>query len=122
MTSRASADQQDVAQPSVSGAPSNDDQPDDAVPTPERQAELRAAYDANVVAGRAPYTNVRLRTRGEVRWILQERVWSGEPDAYTVKYVLTPKGEEARAADLRGVNLSHICLRDVYLRRADLSG
>jgi hypothetical protein len=57
-----------------------------------------------------------------VRWILQERGWSGEYDAYTVKYVLTPKGEEARAADLRGVNLSHVSLRDVYLRRADLSG
>src|SRR5689334_12293479 len=42
--------------------------------------------------------------------------------ACAVKYVLTPKGEEARAADLRGVNLSHVPLRDVYLRRADLSG
>jgi len=122
MTFRASADQQDVAQPAVRGAVTRDQQPDDTTPTPERQAELRAAYDANIAAGRPPYANVRLNTRGEVRWILQERGWSGEPDAYTVKYVLTPKGEEARPADLRGVNLSHVCLRDVYLRRADLSG
>ena len=122
MTSRASVDQQDVAQPAARGAAPSDGQPDDTTPTSERQAELRAAYDANIAAGRAPYANVRLNTRGEVRWILQERGWSGEPDAYTVKYVLTPKGEEARPADLRGVNLSHVCLRDVYLRRADLSG
>jgi Pentapeptide repeats (8 copies) len=120
MTSRASADQQDAALPAARGA--TDQQPDDTAPTPERQAELRAAYEANAAAGRPPYANVRLRSRGEVRWILQERGWSGEYDAYTVKYVLTPKGEEARPADLRGVNLSHLILRDIYLRRADLSG
>jgi hypothetical protein len=28
------------------------DQPDDSEPTPERQAELRAAYAANVAAGK----------------------------------------------------------------------
>jgi uncharacterized protein YjbI with pentapeptide repeats len=122
MTSRLSASQQEVALPSTRGVASAAEQPDDSTPAPERQAELRAAYDANVATGRSPYANVRLRSRGEVRWVLQERGWSGEYDAYTVKYVLTPKGEEARAADLRGVNLSHVCLRDVYLRRADLSG
>jgi len=120
MTSRASAEQQDAAPPTARGAATTE--PDDTIPTLERQAELRATYDANIAAGRPPYENVRLRSRGEVRWILQERDWSGEYDAYTVKYVLTPKGEEARAADLRGVNLSHVPLRDVYLRRADLSG
>jgi pentapeptide repeat protein len=122
MTSRLSAGQQVVALPSTHGAGPAEEQPDDSAPVPVRQAELRVAYDANVASGRPPYANVRLRSRGEVRWILQERGWSGEYDAYTVKYVLTPKGEEARAADLRGVNLSHVCLRDVYLRRADLSG
>ena len=29
-------------------------EPDDREPTPERQAELRAVYDENVAAGRAP--------------------------------------------------------------------
>src|SRR5262249_16885634 len=120
MASRTSTDQLDVALPAVHDAAANE--PDDTVPTLERQAELRAAYDANVAGGRPPYANVRLRSRGEVGWILQERGWSGEYDAYTVKYVLTPNGEEAMAADLRGVNLSHVPLRDMYLRRADLSG
>jgi Pentapeptide repeats (8 copies) len=122
MTSRASAGQQDVALLSARAAATDEERPDDTMPAPERQAELRAAYDANVATGRPPYANTRLRSRGEVRWILQEREWSGEYDAYTVKYVLTPKGDEAAPADLRGVNLSHVRLRDVYLRRADLSG
>src|SRR5262249_26043639 len=116
MTSRVSAGQQDVALPTAQGAAHDVEAPDDTQPSPDRQAELRATYDANVAVGRPPYTNTRLRSRGEVRWVLQERGWSGEHDAYTVKYALAPKGEEARAADLRGVNLSHVRLRDVYLR------
>jgi hypothetical protein len=122
MTSRVSTRQQDVAPPAVRDTATADEQPDDTTPTPERQAEMRAAYNANIAAGRAPYAGIRLRSRGEVNWVLRERGWSGEPDAYTVKYMLTPKGEEARPADLRGVNLSHVRLRDVHLRRADLSG
>jgi uncharacterized protein YjbI with pentapeptide repeats len=100
----------------------DDIQPDDAEPLEERQGELRAAYEANVAAGRPPYATTRLRSRGEVAWVLRERGWSGEYDAYTVKYVLTPRGQEAAAADLRGANLGHVRLRDVYLRRADMSG
>lgn len=95
---------------------------DDQPPSPERRAELRAAYDANVAAGNPPYQNVRLQSRGELTWILSERGWSGEYDAYTVKYVLKPRGESHMHADLRGVNLSHVTLRDVFLRLADLSG
>lgn len=83
---------------------------------------LEAAYEANVAAGKPPYQNVRLQSRGELLWILRERGWSGEYDAYTVKYVLKPRGESHERADLRGVNLSHVCLGDVFLRLADLSG
>jgi hypothetical protein len=54
---------------------------DDSEPTPERQAELRAACDANVTAGKAPYEGVHIRTRGELSWIMHERDWSGEPRA-----------------------------------------
>lgn len=96
-------------------------QPDDSDPAPERQAELRAAYEANVSAGRPPYTDVQIRSRGEVMWILRERGWSGRYGAYTVKYVLKPRGQSAEPADLRRANLGHVCLGDVYLRRADLS-
>jgi hypothetical protein len=33
---------------------------------------VRAAYEANVVAGKAPFEKVRIRTLGEVQWILRE--------------------------------------------------
>ncbi|HEX9068420.1 MAG TPA: pentapeptide repeat-containing protein [Ktedonobacterales bacterium] len=97
-------------------------QPDDAAPGGERQAELRAAAEANRLAGKPPYANVQIRTRGELQWALRENGWDGEHDAYTVKYVLKPQGKDMPAADLRQVNLGHVCLGDVYLRRVDLSG
>lgn len=40
--------------------------PDTSAPSPERQAELRAAYEANVAAGKAPYAGVRITTLSEV--------------------------------------------------------
>ncbi len=51
-------------------------EPDDNVPTPERQAELRAAYEKNVVEGKAPYARVEIRSLGELQWVMQERGWS----------------------------------------------
>jgi hypothetical protein len=36
-----------------------------SVPTPERQAELRAAYEANVAAGEPPYDRAEIRTPSE---------------------------------------------------------
>jgi hypothetical protein len=97
-------------------------QPDDREPTPERQAELRAAYDANVAAGRAPYEGVEIRTRGEVQWILLERGWLGEQQ-------ITYERERVNLsrADLGGTNLSgtHLRAASLYgtrLRRANLSG
>jgi hypothetical protein len=41
-------------------------EPDDSEPTPERQAELRAAYEKNVAEGKASYEGVAIRTRGEL--------------------------------------------------------
>jgi hypothetical protein len=97
-------------------------QTDDSEPSPERQAELRAAYAANSAAERPPYADVRLVSRGELVWVLSERAWSGEYDAYTVKYVLKPRGQPHTPADLRRVNLGHVALGEVYLRMADLTG
>ncbi|MGZ3601809.1 MAG: hypothetical protein ACXWQ5_19425, partial [Ktedonobacterales bacterium] len=69
-----------------------DTQPDDTEPSVERQTELRAAYAANVAANKPPYADVRIRTRGELFWVLRERGWSGRHDAYTVKYTIKPRG------------------------------
>jgi uncharacterized protein YjbI with pentapeptide repeats len=98
--------------------------PDDSEPTLERQAELRAVYEANVAAGNAPYEGVEIRTQGEVNWILHERNWSSES--------LFPEEYEEERIDLRGVsfdrtNLSGVHLDGAYLSNAsfnltDLSG
>jgi hypothetical protein len=53
-------------------------EPDTSEPTPERQAELRAAYEANIAAGKPPYWGVGIRTMGEVQWILRGRDWSAD--------------------------------------------
>ena len=103
-------------------APAARAEPDSATPGAERRAELQAAYEANVGAGRPPYAGVIIRTHGELVWILAERGWTGEHDAYTVKYVLAPRGQTSPPADLRQANLSHVVLGDVLLRRADLAG
>jgi hypothetical protein len=97
-------------------------EPNDSEPTPERQAELQAARAANLAAGQPPYADVRLVSRGELTWVMRTHGWSGDFDAYTVKYELKPRGQSHAPADLRGVNLSHLVLRDVMLRLADLSG
>jgi Pentapeptide repeats (8 copies) len=87
-------------------------QPDDSEPTPERQAELRAAYEANVAAGKAPYDGVRIPTLGELRWVMQEHRWSGDDEP--------PEGYER--ANLSGANLESANLRGANLAGANLSG
>ncbi len=93
-----------------------------AAPSLERQAELRAASAANIQAGSAPYSSVRIRTRGEVEWIMAEHGWSGQEAEYTVKYELIPHGKTVERANLSGAWLAEIDLSGMRLRRADLRG
>jgi hypothetical protein len=92
-------------------------EPDTSEPTPERQAELRAAYEANVAAGKPPYENVWIRTLGAVHWILRERDWS--VDSFLPNGMQRPN---LRGADLFDANLSGATLSDMDLRDANLSG
>ncbi|HET9981233.1 MAG TPA: pentapeptide repeat-containing protein [Ktedonobacterales bacterium] len=94
----------------------------DSAPSPERQAELRAACAANLATGAPPYVGVRIRTRGEVAWIMDEHGWSGQEDEYTVKYTLIPQGKMAERANLRGAWMAEVDLTGMLLRRADLRG
>ena len=87
-------------------------QPDDSAPTPERQAELQAAYEENIGAGKAAYAGVHIRTRGELYWVTQERRWSGELNL----------PEASERANLSGANLNSADLRNASLQGADLSG
>jgi uncharacterized protein YjbI with pentapeptide repeats len=109
--------------PTATATTANRSGPDTSEPTPERQANLRAAYEANVAAGKPPYQGVPIRTLGELQWILRERGWS-------VAHGIPKKGKQhpnLRGADLRyatlsGANLSHANVRSARLRRATLSG
>jgi uncharacterized protein YjbI with pentapeptide repeats len=97
-------------------------QPDDREPSPERQAELRAAYEANVTAGKAPYAGVRIRTRGELRWIMQECRWSGGaslPEGYERAEL---SGADFFRADLSGASLNGANLSGADFFQANLSG
>ena|SRR5215469_5959082 len=84
------------------------DGPDDREPTPERQAALRAAYLANVEAGKAPYAGVRITRRGELLWVLTGRGWL--------------QIEESPAPNLRDADLSQTNLSSIDLQVADLRG
>jgi hypothetical protein len=86
-------------------------EPDDGEPSPERQAELRAAYKVNSAAGKAPYESVIIASRGELHWVLREHRWSGEAQL--------PEGYER--ANLSGANLSFTNVRNIALWGADAS-
>jgi hypothetical protein len=90
---------------------SDDAEPDDSEPTPERQAELQAAYQANAKAGRAPYAGVHVRSQGELLWIAQARHWWVAPGAVEVADQPTLNRGSVSGANLRevyraGVNLT----------------
>jgi hypothetical protein len=96
------------------------EQPDDNEPTPERQHELRAAYSENVNANRAPYTDVWIRTRGELFWIMHEHNWLNKDNTSKNRSV-NLSGARFTGTDLSGVFLSGADLSNSYFFRADLS-
>jgi len=104
-----------------SGAVSEEEKPDDSEPTPERQAELRAAYEANVAAGKAPYEGVPIFTRGELSWVMRERDWSDELDEEGKAHV-NLSGATLYAANLSGAILHFANLSGAILAEAKLSG
>jgi hypothetical protein len=111
---------QQIATATVTAASQNE--PDTSEPTPERQAELRAAYEANVAAGKPPYEGVTIRTLGEVQWILRVRDWSGELEPPVDKQPPDLRGAHLSRADLSGAVLSGADLSRAYLYSATLGG
>jgi hypothetical protein len=103
----------------TSTATGNTGEPDNSEPTLERQAELRAAYEANVAAGRAPYAAVEIRTWGDIRWIRRERGWSVQP---SLEERLNLSGAIMYGADLSGASLELADLSEADLSGANLSG
>lgn len=91
---------------------SDQDEPDDSEPTLDRQADLEAAYEANVKAGKPPYARVAVLTRGELVWIINKRLWATTPDR--------AKGQDR--PDLRGIELYGALLKNIHLYAANLAG
>ena len=99
------------------------DAPDDSEPTPERQAELRAAYEKNVAEGKASYEGVAIRTRGELLWVMRERGWSGWVHDLAAGYKpANLSGAHLNNANLRGADLTGAELDGANLDGADLDG
>ncbi len=111
----------------------NQNEPETSEPAAERQAELRAAYNANLAAGKPPHEKVVIRTLGELRWILREHDWSGEfinlerkqrPDlrGAATMYNANLSGADLSGADLSSTDLSGADLSDTNLIGATLRG
>lgn len=103
-------------------------EPDDSEPSPERQAQLRAQYGENVSAGRAPYSEVPIFTRGELRWILRERDWSdyhgpalGRSHVPNLSEAILDRANLSRTA-LVGANLTGVSAVQANLDGAHLEG
>jgi hypothetical protein len=100
--------------------------PDDSEPSPERQAELRKVYEANVAVGKPPYAGVVIGSRGELKWILGERGWQPwvsdrDDEPATLSNAPDLRGTGLRG-DLRAVNLSGANLSGALINEANLAG
>lgn len=95
-------------------------QPDDSVPTQERQAALHTAYQRNI-SGPGTFRErvFHIRTRGELRWLMQEQGWSGAiDDGRSARVFLT--GVNFSYGDFRGMHLYLACFLDSWFPHADL--
>lgn len=104
---------------------------ENAPPSAERQEELRTAASANNAAEAPPYADVVIRTRGELRWVLQEHGWldpSDDPAALVVRTPTNvigappPDPVDLRGAQLQGVDLADAVLRGALFEQASLGG
>jgi len=98
------------------------DPPDDSEPTPERQAQLKAAYERNQHGPGNFYQRVfAIRTRGELDWLMREQGWSGDIDDRRSSRVQL-SGVSFQRANLRAAHLYMAVLQDASFLGADLSG
>jgi uncharacterized protein YjbI with pentapeptide repeats len=91
--------------------------PDKRAPTPNRRAELRAAYEANLADGKPPYDDVEIRTDGELMWVRSQQGWWGVDGASQANL----SGAKFDFANLSGVSLANTNLTVAGFHNADLS-
>lgn len=101
----------------------------DLIPGSARQQELQDVAARNVRIGKPPYFSVELATRGELRWIMDIRSWSGAPEAgedhradFSGAVIVAPNlaGIALFAANLAGATLERVNLAGADLREANL--
>jgi uncharacterized protein YjbI with pentapeptide repeats len=96
--------------------------PDNSEPTPERQAELRKLYEANVAVGKPPYAGVKIHSRGELDWIITQREWRTS-EIESVEQRIDLRNASFSEANIRGASLSFANMRGVVgYDNADFSG
>lgn len=96
--------------------------PDDGEPTPERQAQLKAAFERNQHGPGNFYQRVfAIRTRGELYWLMRDQGWSGEIDDRRTSRVQL-SGVSFQRANLQDAHLYMAVLEDSSFHGADLSG
>jgi uncharacterized protein YjbI with pentapeptide repeats len=99
-----------------------EEQPDDSEPTPERQAQLKAAYERNQHGPGNFYQRVfAIRTRGELDWLMRDQGWSGDIDDRRASRVQL-SGVSFQRANLHDAHLYMAVLQDASFLGADLSG
>jgi len=98
---------------------------------PTVKGKLRTQCNANLELGRPPYAGVKIRTLGELLWVLNEHNWSGDrnevgkqrPDLREVDlYGVHLKHTRLFRAQFTGVDLAHANLEQADLRAANPMG
>jgi uncharacterized protein YjbI with pentapeptide repeats len=87
-------------------------QSDLTAPGPDRQAELRRAYAANLAAERPCCAGVRLRSPGEALWVAQTLGASGVRDL---------SGADGSGLNFTGIDLSGAIFLDANLANANFA-
>jgi len=111
----------------------NDEQqqyPDSREPSDERKVELETAYKAQKEID-APYKGIQIRTIGEVRWIMEQRNWSGEDELPNGMERANFSGaifgdkrlsrNDRKLTGLSGNSLGHANLSGIHFAGANLS-
>jgi uncharacterized protein YjbI with pentapeptide repeats len=89
-----------------------------AAPGPERQAELRRAYEANLAGERLCCADIRLHSPGEALWVAQALGASGARDLSGAD----GSGLSFAGLDLSGVIFVEANLAEATFTQANLSG
>lgn len=94
--------------------------PRDETPPAVRQAELRAAYEANVSADKAPFDDVRIATPVELSWVIAMVLDAADLDDEYPEVNLS--GALLNLSDFSGINVASNEAYGLEFSRANFAG